>query len=85
MKKNVYVVHCIDTEGPLNESLDATFERIYEHTGVKLEASAKNLEFVQKGLIDLKGKEAFAQKAFSKQLLNYMNNWDWKLTTLYEH
>ena len=76
MKKNVYVVHCIDTEGPLNEKLDATFERIYEHTGVKLEVSTKNLELVQSGLIDLKGKEAFAQKAFSKQLLDYMNNWD---------
>ena len=76
MKKNVYVVHCVDTEGPLNESLDATFERIYEHTGVKLEPSKKNLDLVQKGLIDLNGKEAFAQKAFSKQLLDYMNNWE---------
>ena len=28
MEKIVYVVHCIDTEGPLYESLDATFERI---------------------------------------------------------
>ena len=24
----VYVVHCIDTEGPLHESLTATYERI---------------------------------------------------------
>ena len=26
--KKVYVVHCIDSEGPLHESLEATFERI---------------------------------------------------------
>ena len=27
-KKMLYVVHCIDTESPLNESLSATFERL---------------------------------------------------------
>ena len=26
--KKVYVVHCVDTEGPLNETLEATFERL---------------------------------------------------------
>ena len=27
-EKIVYIVHCIDTEGPLDESLSATFERL---------------------------------------------------------
>ena len=27
-EKIVYIVHCIDTEGPLDESLKATFERL---------------------------------------------------------
>ena len=28
----VYLVHCVDTEGPLYESLEATFERIEKVT-----------------------------------------------------
>ena len=27
-KKILYIVHCIDTEGPLNESLKKTFHRL---------------------------------------------------------
>ena len=27
-KNIVYVVHCIDTEGPLYESIEATFKRV---------------------------------------------------------
>ena len=30
MSGKVYIVHAIDTEGPLYESLDATFDRIRE-------------------------------------------------------
>ena len=75
MKKNVYIVHCVDTEGPLEESLDATFDRIFELTGEKIDVSEKNLQLIQDGLIDLNGNESFAKKAFSRDLLNYMNNW----------
>ena len=31
----VYFLHAIDTEGPLYESLDASFERIDEIIGIK--------------------------------------------------
>ena len=32
----LYVVHCVDTEGPLNETLDATFERLESIFGITL-------------------------------------------------
>ena len=43
--KVVNIVHAIDTEGPLYEPLDATFERlahVYQVTGIK--SSRENLE-----------------------------------------
>lgn len=36
MKKIVYIVHAIDTEGPLYESTKATFERLESTFGIKL-------------------------------------------------
>ena len=44
----VYVVHNIDTEGPLHESLEATFGRIQEMTGFNIEASDDNLKKIKK-------------------------------------
>lgn len=35
MDKILYIVHCVDTEGPLYESLDATSERIEKTFGLK--------------------------------------------------
>ena len=32
----VYVVHCIDTEGPLYESIEVTFQRLKEIFGLTL-------------------------------------------------
>jgi len=44
MSSNVFIVHCIDTEGPLDETLQATFTRIYEIFGIKFEPSIYTLE-----------------------------------------
>lgn len=49
MAKEVYIVHCIDTEGPLNETLEATFERLEDIFGLKIEASLENLRKLQNG------------------------------------
>jgi len=46
---DVYIVHCIDTEGPLYESLDATFERIKHVYHLDIEPSAENLKKLQLG------------------------------------
>lgn len=50
MNKILYIVHCVDTEGPLYESLDATSERIEKTFGLQYEnlTPTKLLE-LQKG------------------------------------
>ena len=47
MKKIVYVVHCIDTEGPLHESLVNTFDRLESIYGFKLSPTKLNLNKIQ--------------------------------------
>ena len=65
MSKDVYVVHCIDTEGPLYETMDATFERLKEIFGVEMEASMENLKRIQRGEVDLNGIETLVADAFA--------------------
>ena len=43
----VYIVHCIDTEGALYESLKETFKRIERFTGKKITPSYENLQKIQ--------------------------------------
>ena len=43
----VYVVHHIDTEGPLYESLEALFERLNNVFEIQLEPSLKNLSLIK--------------------------------------
>ena len=76
MPGTVHVVHCVDTEGPLHESLEATFERLEVMTGVRLDPTPENLERVRRGEVDLGGKERAAALAFSRQLLDYNDTWD---------
>ncbi|MCO4781861.1 MAG: hypothetical protein KC646_06010 [Candidatus Cloacimonetes bacterium] len=50
----VYIVHAVDTEGPLYESIESKFERLgelFDLSGVK--ANIGNLEKLSKGEIDL--------------------------------
>ena len=54
--KELHVVHCIDTEGPLNETLEATFERIKHIYHIELETSEEKLNKLQNGEIKLDGK-----------------------------
>lgn len=67
----VYVVHCVDTEGPLNESLSATFDRIKEVSGIELEPSMDTLSKIQNKEIALDGKEDMLAEVFSKRILAY--------------
>ena len=55
MPSTVYVVHCIDTEGPLYESVEATFERLNEIFKLDLVPSAAMLRRLQEGEADLEG------------------------------
>ncbi len=72
----VHVVHCIDTEGPLHESVSATFERLRSIFHLDLEPSAELLRKLQAGAVDLGGLEAAVQKVVDPHLLSYNDTWD---------
>ncbi len=74
-KKILYVVHCVDTEGPLHETLVATFERLKSIFGITLAPTKENLSLLQNQKIDLGGQEAAVAKCFAPELLNYNRNW----------
>lgn len=71
MARLLHVVHCVDTEGPLHESLEATFERVRAMTGVSLAPSRQNLAALQAGAIDLGGSEEAVRVAVAPRLLAY--------------
>ena len=60
MSGNVYIVHAVDTEGPLYEGLDGLFSEIEEHFDISLEATQTNVELLRKKEINLGGKEELA-------------------------
>lgn len=76
MSAPLYVVHCIDTEGPLHESLEATFERLRHIVGVELEPTRENLRRLRAQDVDLGGKEAVAALIVSEALLAYNDTWE---------
>ena len=69
-EKAVNIVHCVDTEGPLYESSEATFERIYDIFGVKYEPTLQNLEMLRQG------KDKAIAEMISLELLDYNDTWD---------
>ncbi len=72
----VHVVHCIDTEGPLYESVDATFERLKAIFQIDLEPSRALLHKLQVGDVALGGLESAVQKVVDPHLLDYNDTWD---------
>jgi hypothetical protein len=74
--KPVYIVHCIDTEGPLYESVDATFDRLREIFHLSLPASQDLLRRLQAGEVPLEGLEAAVKKVVDPHLLAYNDTWD---------
>lgn len=76
MTRILHVVHCIDTEGPLHESLDATFERLREIFKLDLEPSADLLRRLQAGTENLGGLEGAVRKVVDPHLLAYNDTWD---------
>ena len=76
MPSTIYVVHCIDTEGPLFESIDATFERLRAIFKLQLEPSVETLRRLQAGTLPLDGLEVAVQKVVNPQLLAYNDTWD---------
>lgn len=74
--KPVYIVHCIDTEGPLCETVEATFERLHDIFHLDLEPSVDLLRRLQQGTVDLGGLEAAVRKVVDPHLLGYNDTWE---------
>lgn len=75
-EKTVYLVHCIDTEGPLYESMDETFRRLKMILGVDVEPSRENLIKIQKKQLDLGAMTNPAADIMSPERLSYLDTWD---------
>jgi len=75
-EKIIYFVHCVDAEGPLYESLDATFERVKSTFGIDIAASKENLNKLRRGEglpLDL---QDLVSEFVSEKRLNYNPTWD---------
>lgn len=76
----LYIVYCIDTEGPLYESLEATFERIRSTFEVEIEPTSENLALLQEGNCpegyNISNRVLIEIKSFiSPKLLEYKKDW----------
>jgi hypothetical protein len=76
MDKIVYIVHCIDAEGPLRESLEATFERLKDIFGISLEPSEDTLRKIQNRKLNFGILTDEIANVFSSHNLNYNDTWE---------
>src|SRR5574341_1431034 len=72
----LHVVHCIDTEGPLTETLEATFQRVSSTFGLRLSATRETLVKLQNREFDLDGLEDAVARMVAPELLDYNTSWD---------
>ncbi len=72
----LHVVHCVDTEGPLTETLEATFGRLKSAFGIDLPPDAGTLARLQRKEIDLQGREDAVARMLAPELLAYNTSWD---------
>ena len=75
MNPCVYIVHCIDTEGPLYESLTATFERLSHIFHLDFAPNRETLRKLQEGKIDLGDLTKEVQAVLAPNLLDYNDTW----------
>ena len=76
-RKLVVILHAVDTEGPLFESLEAKFERLRDLYGLGgIKPTAENLRRIQNQEIDLGGLEQQVALTLSGHLTNYNDTWD---------
>jgi hypothetical protein len=75
VKKILPVVHLVDTEGPLNETIDETFRKLKQQYKIDLKPTQENLDKVQRGEgIPIHLKEEVMRR-YSKHRLSYNRNW----------
>jgi hypothetical protein len=71
----LHVVHCIDTEGPLDESPEATVTQINQLFGLDLEPGRAALDKLRRGEIELGDKSDAVRKLVSDERLAYNRTW----------
>lgn len=73
----VFVVHCVDAEGPLNETVCATFERLKYIFNIELPATEENYNKLRNGEIEGSNTTITSQlkTTFSGGILEYNRNW----------
>lgn len=71
----VHLVHCVDAEGPLEEPLLATFDRVRDAFGVVIPPSRENLDRLQAGTIALGGIEDDVARFVAPERLAYLTTW----------
>lgn len=74
-KKILPVVHLVDTEGPLDESLEETFRKLKALYQIDLAPSQENLERVQRGESVPDEFKEEVMRRYSKHRLNHNRNW----------
>lgn len=72
----VYIVHCVDTEGPLYEESIVPFEQIKKIFGIDIEPTRDNLIKLQKGQLDLHGKEEAVCRLVDIHRITTRGSWD---------
>ncbi len=72
---HVYIVHCIDTEGPLYEGLDANFKRLKNIYGIDLKPTEENLKAIRNGELDLGGVTEAVANTFDISRTVFNENW----------
>ncbi len=72
--KILHIVHCIDTEGPLKETLKSTFQRVNDTFGLKLKPSLSNLKKLQMKKMKLGNLDKNISTFISRSNLNYNTN-----------
>ncbi|MGB0674825.1 MAG: hypothetical protein ACPGOU_01235 [Candidatus Nanopelagicales bacterium] len=70
----LYLVHAVDTEGPLEETLDGTFQRLAS-VGIDVEPTLDNLRAIQRRELNLGGAEDLALEYASVQRTGYLDTW----------
>ena len=71
----VCLVHCVDAEGPMEEPLEATFDRLRREKGLDLEPSLARLRALQQGGIELGGREQEIACFLAPRRLDYLTTW----------
>ena len=88
MTADVFIVHAIDTEGPLYESLEAKFDRLRHLFGIThLPKTRETFRSLQRGEIPVNGMEKHIQTVLSGHLTTYFETWtevDEMLTRIFD-